>query len=110
MHNLRRLYYQNKYKIWGIIIFIVLILLVIQVLNKLVEYSNEQSLKEATANNINNNQTNKDNQNKDTYISSDRSSVTGEIINNSMLEKASNTIENFISACNNGNIEQAYNL
>ena len=109
MHNLRRFYYQNKYKIWGIIIFIVLILLVIQVVNKLVEYSNEQSLKEATANNITNN-TNINNQNKDTYVSSDRSSVTGEIINDSTLEKASNAIENFISACNNGNIEQAYNL
>ena len=110
MHNLRRFYYQNKYKIWGVIIFIVLLLLAIQVLNKIVAISNEKKLNEAISNS-NTNTVNAiiNNPNTNSHITSDKSAVTGEQVDNTSLKKASETIENFVSACNNGNIEEAYN-
>ena len=40
MHKLRKFYYDNKEKIWGIIIFVVLVLLSIQIVNKLMSIQN----------------------------------------------------------------------
>ena len=105
MHNLIRYYYKNKYKIWGVIIFIVLLLMIIQVVNRIVENSNNQA---STVNNLNIGNSILNNKNTNTHITSNTSGVTGEIINNTSLEEASEIIENFISACNNRNIEEAY--
>lgn len=109
MHNLRRFYYQNKYKIWGVIIFIVLLLLAIQVLNKIASIANENKINNAITNNTNTVNNIINNPNTNSHITSDKSAVTGERVDNTSLKKASEIIENFVSACNNGNIEEAYN-
>lgn len=107
MHKLRKFYYDNKEKIWGIIIFVVLVLLSIQIVNRLMAIQNENDLK-----NINQNSTldTTYSENKNTYITNDESVVTGEKVNETDLQDANKIIEEFISECNNGNIEQAYNL
>ena len=107
MHKLRKFYYDNKEKIWGIIIFVVLVLLSIQIVNRLMAIQNENDLK-----NINQNSTldTTYSENKNTYITNDESVVTGEKVNETDLQDANEIIEEFISECNNGNIEQAYNL
>lgn len=107
MHKLRKFYYDNKEKIWGIIIFVVLVLLSIQIVNRLMAIQNENDLK-----NINQNSTldTTYSENKNTYITNDESVVTGEKVGETDLQDANKIIEEFISECNNGNIEQAYNL
>ena len=107
MHKLRKFYYDNKEKIWGIIIFIVLILVSIQVINKLMSIKNENALKEI---NKNENSDNENLENKNSYIINNESILTGEKIDESNLQEANKLIEEFISECNNGNIEQAYSL
>ncbi len=107
MHNLLRYYYQNKYKIWGVIIFIVLLILVIQVVNFMVTRMNGQDSNNPISSNISSN-TLINNKETNSYITGDTSAVTGEQINTTNLENARVIIENFISACNNGNIEEAY--
>ncbi len=106
MHNLIRYYYQNKYKIWGCILFIVLVFLSIQIINRILAQNNEQILKN---NNISNNIKENTIINNNSYLVNDESAITGENINNNSLKDASTIIENFITACNNGNIEEAYN-
>lgn len=106
MHKLRKFYYDNKYKIWGIIAFIVLLLASIQILNELVadnDNINNQQQESNIVNNINS-------ENRNTYVTTNESVITGERVDSTELESASNIIEEFISECNNGNIEQAYNL
>ena len=107
MHKLRKFYYDNKEKIWGIIIFIVLILVSIQVINKLMSIKNENALKEI---NKNENSDNENLENKNSYIINNESILTGEKIDESNLQEANKLIEEFISECNNGNIDQAYSL
>lgn len=105
MHKLRKFYYDNKYKIWGIIAFIVLLLASIQILNRLVTDNNNINNQQESniVNNINS-------ENRNTYVTTNESVITGERVDSTELENASNIIEEFISECNNGNIEQAYNL
>ena len=106
MHKLRKFYYDNKYKIWGIIAFIILLIGIIQVTNAILANNNKlnnNTVEKNVIENINS-------ENKDTYFSTDESVVSGEKIDSNKLEKASKVIEEFISECNNGNIEKAYNL
>lgn len=107
MHKLRRFYYDNKEKIWGFIIFIVLVLLSIQVINKFVAIQNENDLKKISNENKIDTTYSED---KNAYITNDESIVTGEKVDETNLQEAVEIIEQFISLCNNGNIEQAYKL
>ncbi len=107
MHKLRRFYYKNKEKIWAIIIFIVLVFLSIQLLNKLMRMENQNEQNQL--NGINNIDTTYSG-NGNTHITNEESVVTGEKVDEKDLEDASKVIEEFVSACNNQNIEQAYNL
>ena len=106
MHKLRKFYYDNKYKIWGIIAFIVLLLASIQILNGLVADNNNINNQQQESNIVNN----INSENRNTYVTTNESVITGERVDSTELESASNIIEEFISECNNGNIEQAYNL
>ena len=105
MYNLIRYYFKNKYKIWAVIIFIVLLLLAIQVLNKIELESNQKILEE----NRNSDEENiiSNYNNSDIYISN-TTVTSGEKLNTDKLESASDIIQKFISACNNSNIEEAY--
>lgn len=105
MHKLIRYYYKNKYKILSVIIFIVLLILSVQVLNFIAQQTNEQTVRDNSVSNTNI----LNNTNTNSYLTDDKSAITGDQINISDLEMANNIIENFITACNNGNIEEAYN-
>ena len=111
MHKLRKFYYDNKVIIWRYILIIASLLIVIQLLNYMIKVKNENALKNTNMNslNVDKNNTIINNPNTNSHITSDKSAVTGEQVDNTWLKKASETIENFVSACNNGNIEEAYN-
>ena len=106
MHNLIRYYYKNKYKIWGVIAFIVLLILIIQALNLLMAQFNEQE--NSNVSNTNTLNTLINNEDTNSYITNAQSAVTGDLIDSSTLENARVIIEDFISACNNGNVQEAY--
>ena len=108
MHKLRRFYYDNKYKIWGVIVAIVLLLLAIQIMNKIVENNiNISNKNNEPERNIINDINSGD---KNTSVTTDKSIISGEQVDSNELEEVSKVIEEFISYCNNGNLEQAYNL
>lgn len=111
MHKLRKFYYDNKVIIWRYILIIASLLIVIQLLNYMIKVKNENALKNTNINslNVDKNNTIINNPNTNTHITSNTSAVTGEQVDNTSLKKASETIEDFVSACNNGNIEEAYN-
>ena len=107
MHNLRRFYYQNKKKIWQIILFIAFIIILIQLLNYITKINNNDYNYEE--NRIN--QTiDKNNSSKNTEIVSGQSAVSGEKIENSTIEETQKILEEFINFCNNKEIDKAYNL
>lgn len=111
MHKLRRFYYNNKTKIWAVILFIVFLIIILQVANYIVGQSNEKTNNNLTNNFIENNTTNTiSNSNKNTSVTTEKSAVTGEILQKEQIQIASNLIEEFISLCNNQNPEEAYNL
>lgn len=104
MHNLRHFYYQNKEKIWKVVLIIAFLLGIIYFINN--SYKSEENL-----NNISNSQANNmysDNENK-TYIS-DKSAVSGTTIKQPEVNKINNTINKFLQYCKNGNIQEAYSM
>ena len=107
MHKLRRFYHQNKVKIWKIGAIIALFFIVLYLINTIISKNNEEKVKQTEQNTFQNiTQESKDN----VEIVSNESAVTGEIIDNEEIEDATNIIDNFVLACNNGEIEKAYNL
>lgn len=105
MHKLRHFYYQNKEKIWKVILIIVFLLGIIYFLNWQTENkSNQISNSESNNTKINY----EDNQNK-TYIS-DKSAITGSEVTESIVNKINNTISKFLQYCKNENYEEAYNM
>lgn len=106
MRNLIRFYYQNKQKIWKVILIIALILVVIQILNRMAENKTIESSKA-----YNNNYTNTTIENKgNTIISSNNSLVSGEQVRETSLKDAQEVINNFIEACNSGEVKKAYEI
>ena len=105
MHNIRRFYYQNKDKIWKVVLIIAFLLGIIYYLNWIASQDN---------NNINNvvatnkNDIYSDNQNK-TYIS-DKSAISGGTINKQEVEKINNTISRFLQYCKDEKFEDAYSM
>ena len=109
LHKFRKFYYDNKTKIWRGILIIASIFIIIQLANYLIKIRSENLVN--NTNNIgsqNLNVMNNTTGNTNTFITSNISGVTGEMISESILTEANEVIENFISACNNGNIEEAY--
>lgn len=109
MHNLRSFYYNNKYKIWGIIAFIVVILFSIRTLNRIAKEQNMQKL-----NSISNVNTSKNNSiisnNSNTFINSSESAVTGDDISKEEIDEVQKIIDQFIAYCNKKELENAYNM
>lgn len=105
-HKLRKFYYTNKTQILRIVFIVISIFIIIQLANYFVKLKNNNIM-----NNSNNNISATNtiiNNNTNTFITSNTSATTGEQINPTNLEKARKIIEKFISACNNGNVEEAY--
>lgn len=104
MHNIIHFYYQNKKKIWKVIIIIVMIIVILRVLNYI---AGNKSITNKQNNIISENI----NQNEDSNsIILNNSLVDGGQLSSTTLKKAKSIIDNFISYCNNGEVEQAYNL
>ena len=104
MHNLRHFYYQNKEKIWKVVLIIAFLLGIIYFLNNLVSKDNN------TNNAVETNKTEGySNEQTQTYIS-DKSAISGETVTESEVKKINNTISKFLQYCKNGNAEEAYNM
>lgn len=105
MHNLRHFYYQNKEKIWKVVLIVAFILGIIYFLNYLTEEN------EDIDNNIlvtNQQSVYKDEENK-TYISN-KSLMSGQNVTESEAKKIDNTVSKFLEYCKNENFEQAYEM
>lgn len=104
MHNLRHFYYQNKQKIWKVVLIIAFLLGIIYFLNARAEEKSDQKLYTSDSSNVNFS----DEQNK-TYIA-EESALTGEKVTDKEVQKINSTIRNFLQYCKNGNAEEAYNM
>ena len=103
MHNIRHFYYQNKEKIWKVVLIIAFLLGIIYFFNdRATENTNKNQYTS------NNNIDYSDEQNK-TYISN-QSAISGETVTESEVKEINNTVSKFLQYCKNGNIEEAYNM
>ncbi len=97
--NLRTILAENRYKILGIIIAIILVLCAIRFLNEMAIKSNSEG-----ANNKQN----------ITNVSStykpEKTVIQGENVSNAQQEKNDNVMDDFINYCNQKDVEKAYNL
>lgn len=109
MHKLIKFYYDNKTKIIKIGLLIIFILLIIQLMNYIAKLNNQKEEKGTLiSTEQNNNDSNKENTN--TSVTTEKSAVTGELVDGKQITNAQNIIEQFVSYCNNGETEKAYNL
>lgn len=104
MHKLRRFYYQNKEKIWKVLLIIVLILALIYFLSNTALMRNNKKISNISLNS----KIYSDEENK-TYIS-EQSAISGEAITEREVTKINNTISKFLQYCKNGNSQEAYNM
>ena len=106
MYSIKRFYNQNRRNIWLVIIIIAFLFIIFRLINTF--YSNSRRIeREALQNNVNN--TNAISEENNNIIISN-SSATGETISNSSLKTDTDVITEFLENCNNGNVEEAYNM
>jgi len=105
MHKIRHFYYQNKEKIWKVVLIIAFLLGIIYFLNERAANNGDETSGMVS-------QTDKeiysDEENK-TYIS-DTSAISGGTVNEYEVQKINNTISKFLQYCKSGNAEEAYNM
>ena len=104
MYNLRRFWNQNRIQIIRVIAIIVFILIIIQLINYFVKRKNEEELsnmeqKTITTNDESNN-----------GLVSEQSAITGTSVSKEQLNTATTIINQFVSYCNQQDLENAYNL
>ncbi len=97
MNKITRWYNQNKRIFWIVLLIIVGSILLTQVLNN---YYKNKRKSEGSSTNIS----------TTPYNTNNYSIVTQEKINESISEQSSNLIKEFLDYCNNGKVEEAYNL
>ena len=102
MYKLIRFYNQNRRKIIKIILIIVFIIAIIQLLNYFSKRDN-RSEKSINNENINNVIYGKE-------VISDKSAVTGDGVSEKQLKNDSEIINKFLNYCNEGNLNEAYNI
>lgn len=103
--NLIRYYNQNRKKIWGILIIICSAFLLLQLLNYFYKTNHEKEIKAK-----NNSQEEARITTNTTQLTTNQSVVTGKGVSESQLQNATKTIDDFISYCNNRELQKAYNL
>lgn len=100
MHNLIRMYNQNRIKIWVIIIGIIISITVIQNLNKAIRDENKEK----------NNKITEQQQNISIYKNESKSMVSGGTVSDAKQDEYGNLIEQFLKYCINSQPEKAYDL
>ena len=108
MHKLRKFFYDNKNKIIKIGAFIIFLFIILQLLNKLAQIKNKESIENVAASNTTN--ANNITQNDNKGLISNKSAVNGSEVSKENLKNATDTIYKFVDYCNKQEIEKAYNL
>ena len=106
MHNFIRFLNRNKNQIIRTIVIIIFVLIIIQTINYYVKVKNEG---EISNNNILQNNTILSNE-IDKGLVSNTSAITGENVPTEQLKNATTVIHDFITYCNEQDLESAYNL
>ena len=101
MYNLISWYNQNRKRIWITILTAVGIFFIVWRLMYIWNDNRQTTIPQSTQEDISNNL-------NSISLSSQKSAITGQNIN--ISKEGINTIDNFVSYCNSGNLEQAYNL
>lgn len=103
--NLKRIYNQNRNKIWKIILITAMVIFLIQLLNYFAKQKNKQENNEkVSASN------NKVVISEKTVVENTTSKVTGEAVSSEKIKSSAETINRFVQYCNSGDIENAYLL
>ena len=102
MHNLRRFYYQNKNKIWKVMLIIALTLGIIYFLDN-------TALERNSDKNVNIDEEMYKNDQTQIYISN-QSAISGSTVTEKEVNKINKTISKFLEYCKNGKKEEAYNM
>ena len=105
MNNLRRYYNQNRKKIWGIIIVIAFVFVLLQLANELVKNKKQKEIRQAQ---ILAEQQNTTEENSSKIVSSDVTNYDSS--RRTKQSTATDTISEFLSYCNNKELDKAYEM
>ena len=105
MYKLIRFFNQNKNQIIKIGVFIIFLFIILQLLNKLAQIKNKESIENVAVSN-----TSSTTQNDNKGLISNKSAVNGSEVSKENLKNATDTIYEFVDYCNKQEIEKAYNL
>lgn len=108
MNKFIRWYNQNRKKVWKYIVIVVIFIGLIQLINYFYSKQNEKELRNADIQSITNTTMINDNLNS-VRVDDANSSLTGNPISERQSTQVG-IIDNFISFCNDGNLQEAYNL
>lgn len=104
MNNLIRFYNQNRRKIFRIIIIIIFLFLLLQLCNFLAKEKGNVDNENASKN------SKKIEQETSNTMVTDQSLTSGKQLTNEKLKNASEIINKFLNYCNDGNLNEAYNI
>lgn len=107
MNRLRRFYNQNRKGVWLIIIMIILLYILLQIIDFFVAEKNKKENEEKNNNQVIQNEIKTDNNIK---LESNKSSITGEKKQTSMLNTEVEAIQKFLNLCTQGKVEEAYEM
>lgn len=108
MNNIRRFFNQNRGEIIKIAVIIAFALIILQLVNFWTKKKNEEELLKITESTNTTSQEN--NTEKNGTLVSDKSAISGKTVSTENLNNATEVIEQFITYCNEKEIEKAYNL
>ena len=100
--NLMRYYNQNRKKIWGILIIIAFVLIIFYLINYIAGQENEDVIVQ--------NNTDINSKLNTSTVTTNQSVITGEAVSEKKLETATGAIDQFISYCNEKDLQSAYDL
>ena len=103
MHNLIRLYNQNRLKIWIIVIGIIIAITLVQIINNAVKENNIEKNRNLIAQE-------QEKYNNQKYTNESKSMVSGGVVSESKQNTYGNLIDEFFTYCINKEPEKAYDL